>query len=193
MADFLAVDLGATSGRVAIGRVRDGRIDLEIAHRFQHEVITSDNGSIFWNWNFIVQEVLRGLKVALQICQPISLAIDSWAVDYGLIGEFGDVLSPIYAYRDPRTELTFKEITARIGRERIYASTGIQFLPINTICSLFSKSWGLLLCNTTCFAIPLLSTKVNKNSSAFIFGSYICGCVLSNLPTTWYSVFGLLI
>ena len=138
MADFLAVDLGATSGSVAIGRVRDGRIDLEIAHRFQHEVITSDNGSIFWNWNFIVQEVLKGLRVALQICQPISLAIDSWAVDYGFIGEFGSVLSPIYAYRDPRTELTFKEITARIGRERIYASTGIQFLPINTIYQLNS-------------------------------------------------------
>ncbi len=136
MADFLAVDLGATSGRIAIGRVREGRIDLEVAHRFQHEVLTSDDGSIFWNWNLIVEEILKGLRLALKVSHPISLGIDSWAVDYGLIGELGGVLSPIYAYRDPRTEPTFKALTHHIGRERIYASTGIQFLPINTIYQL---------------------------------------------------------
>lgn len=136
MADFLAVDLGATSGRIAIGRVRDGRIDLEIAHRFQHEVVTFDNGSVVWNWNHIVTEVLKGLRIALQMSNPISLAIDSWAVDYGLVSKSGSVLTPIRAYRDPRTELTFEELTHRIGRERIYSSTGIQFLPINTIYQL---------------------------------------------------------
>lgn len=136
MSDFLAVDLGATSARVAIGRVRNGRIDLEIAHRFTHEVTTSDDGSILWNWKLIVDEVLKGLKIALQVSQPISLAIDGWAVDYGFISPEGTVLSPIYAYRDPRTEITFTDLTHRIGKERIYSSTGIQFLPFNTIYQL---------------------------------------------------------
>lgn len=136
MADFLAVDLGATSGRVAIGRVRNGRIDLEIAHRFLHEVTTTHDGSIFWDWNLIVEEVLKGLNIALRVSQPISLAIDSWAVDYGFISESGSVLGPIHAYRDPRNERVFEELTDRIGKERIYSSTGIQFLPFNTIYQL---------------------------------------------------------
>lgn len=136
MSDFLAVDLGATSARVAIGRVRNGRIDLEIAHRFTHEVTSADDGSIFWNWELIVAEVLKGLKLALRVSQPISLAIDGWAVDYGFINPQGDLLSPIHAYRDPRTEEPFAELTHRIGKERIYSSTGIQFLPINTIYQL---------------------------------------------------------
>jgi rhamnulokinase len=136
MSDFLAVDLGATSARVAIGRVRNGRIDLEIAHRFTHEVTTSDDGSILWNWKLIVDEVLKGLKIALRVSQPISLAIDGWAVDYGLISPEGNVLNPIYAYRDPRTEITFADLTDRIGKERIYSSTGIQFLQFNTMYQL---------------------------------------------------------
>jgi rhamnulokinase len=136
MSDFLAVDLGATSVRVAIGRIRNGRIDLEIAHRFTHEVTISDDGSILWNWQLIVDEVLKGLKIALRVSQPISLAIDGWAVDYGFISPEGAVLSPIYAYRDPRTKITFAELTHRIGKERIYSSTGIQFLPFNTIYQL---------------------------------------------------------
>lgn len=136
MADFLAVDLGATSGRVAIGRVRDGRIDLEIAHRFLHEVTTTNDGSIFWNWDLIVEEVFKGLNIALRVSQPVSLAIDSWAVDYGFIDNSGSVLGAIHAYRDPRTEKVFEELTSRIGKERIYTSTGIQFLPFNTIYQL---------------------------------------------------------
>lgn len=136
MTDFLAVDLGATSGRVAIGRVRDGRIDLEIAHRFIHEVITRDDGSINWNWNLIVDEVLKGLNIALRVSRPISLAIDAWATDYGFIGPSGAILEPIHAYRDPRTESTFEELTGRIGKDRIYSSTGIQFLQFNTIYQL---------------------------------------------------------
>ena len=136
MSDFLAVDLGATSVRIAIGRVRNGRIDLEIAHRFTHEITSLDDGSIIWNWELIVEEVLKGLKIALRVCQPISLAIDGWAVDYGFISPTGAVLSPIHAYRDPRTEKTFTALTHRIGKERIYTSTGIQFLPFNTIYQL---------------------------------------------------------
>lgn len=138
MADFLAVDLGATSGRVAIGRVRDGRIDLEIAHRFSHEVTTASDGSIYWNWDLIVEEVIKGLKIALRVSRPVSLAVDGWAVDYGFIDPSGEVLGPIHAYRDPRTERTYEELTRRIGKERIYSSTGIQFMPINTIYQLNS-------------------------------------------------------
>lgn len=138
MSDFLAVDLGATSARVAIGRVRDGRIDLEIAHRFTHEVTTADDGSILWNWNLIVDEVLKGLRIALRNSEPISLAVDGWAVDYGFISPEGLVSGPIHSYRDPRTEMAFTELTDRIGKERIYSSTGIQFLPFNTIYQLNS-------------------------------------------------------
>jgi rhamnulokinase len=138
MFEFLAVDLGATSGRVAIGRVGSDSISLDVVHRFLHEVIPQDDGSLLWNWDLILAEVLTGLKEAIKTSDPISLAVDSWAVDYGFISPTGQYLPPVHAYRDPRNEIAYQELTKIIGKERIYSTTGIQFLPFNTIYQLYA-------------------------------------------------------
>lgn len=139
MFDFLAVDLGATSGRVAIGKVDSNSITLDVAHRFLHEVIPGDDGSLYWDWEKIYSEVMIGLRTAAERCDPISLAIDSWAVDYAFIGASGEQLGPIHAYRDPRNDKAFAEVVEKLGRERIYSKTGIQFLPFNTLYQLYAS------------------------------------------------------
>ncbi len=138
MFDFLAVDLGATSGRIAIGKIDSDRISLDVVHRFLHEVIPQSDGSLLWDWEKIYSEVMAGLYAAASQCDPISLAVDSWAVDYGFIGSDNNLIGDVHAYRDPRNEKAFSEVVAKLGRERIYSSTGIQFLPFNTIYQLYA-------------------------------------------------------
>jgi rhamnulokinase len=138
MFEFLAVDLGATSGRVAIGRVNSDSISLDVVHRFLHEVLPQDDGSLLWDWELILSEVLKGLREAVKTSDPISLAVDSWAVDYGFISPIHQYLPPVHAYRDPRNEIAYQELTKKIGKERIYSTTGIQFLPFNTIYQLYA-------------------------------------------------------
>jgi len=139
MFEFLAVDLGATSGRVAIGRVGNDSISLDVVHRFLHEVLPQSDGSLLWNWDLILSEVLTGLREAVKTSEPISLAVDSWAVDYGFISATHQFLPPVHAYRDPRNEIAYQELTKKIGKERIYSTTGIQFLPFNTIYQLYAS------------------------------------------------------
>ena len=138
MFEFLAVDLGATSGRVAIGRVGSDSISLDVVHRFLHEVLPQEDGSLLWDWDLILTEVLTGLKEAIKTSDPISLAVDSWAVDYGFISPTHQHLPPVHAYRDPRNEIAYQELTKKISKERIYSTTGIQFLPFNTIYQLYA-------------------------------------------------------
>jgi rhamnulokinase len=138
MFEFLAVDLGATSGRVAIGRVNSDSISLDVVHRFLHEVLPQEDGSLLWDWDLILSEVLKGLREAVKTSDPISLAVDSWAVDYGFISPTHQYLPPVHAYRDPRNEIAYQELTKKIGKARIYSTTGIQFLPFNTIYQLYA-------------------------------------------------------
>jgi rhamnulokinase len=137
MSDYLAVDLGATSGRVAIGSIEQGRINLRVIHRFAHDVQRVD-GQLLWDWDRIVREVLDGLKRALDEVNPISVAIDSWAVDFGFIDPAGEFIPPVVAYRDERTDLVFPHTVESIGKEKIYSRTGIQFLHFNTIYQLIA-------------------------------------------------------
>ena len=139
MHQFLAVDLGATSGRVAIGSIADGAISLSIVHRFTHEVIEDPNGSLLWNWDLIFSQVVHGLKEAVKVSRPTSLAVDSWAVDYGFISSDRKIIGDIHAYRDLRNEIASKALIAKLGKERIYSTTGIQFLPFNTIYQLYAS------------------------------------------------------
>jgi rhamnulokinase len=107
-------------------------------HRFLHEVLPQEDGSLLWDWDLILTEVLSGLRKAVKQSDPISLAVDSWAVDYGFISPTHQYLPPVHAYRDPRNEIAYQELTKRIGKERIYSTTGIQFLPFNTIYQLYA-------------------------------------------------------
>ena len=139
MSDFLAVDLGATSGRVAIGRFDGKAITLEIAHRFTHEVVI-DGPIRRWDWSHIYNEVIAGITIAKRKSDPVSIAFDSWAVDYGFIDQLGELVEPVISYRDSRTDKSYPEIVDRLGKTTIYNATGIQFLPFNTIYQLVAAS-----------------------------------------------------
>ena len=138
MPAFAAVDLGATSGRVTRGEIVDGRFVLDEVHRFTHEPLDAGAGGLLWQWDEIVNQVKIGLKKAMDIGPLDSAGIDSWAVDYGFLTSDDQLIGSVHCYRDSRTDGVLDSVTAQVGRERIYSTTGIQFLFFNTIYQLVS-------------------------------------------------------
>jgi len=127
-----AVDLGATSGRVMIGRVGDGVLDLELVSRFPNGPVAREDG-LHWDFDALVEHILDGLAEAVRREPAIeSIGIDSWAVDYGLLA--GDrLLAEPFHYRDSRTERGVDEVHAITPFDELYGRNGLQFLPFNTL------------------------------------------------------------
>jgi rhamnulokinase len=138
MPAFAAVDLGATSGRVTRGEIVDGRFVLNEVHRFAHEPLDAGAGGLLWQWDEIGNQVKIGLKKAMDLGPLDSAGIDSWAVDYGFLTSDDHLIGSVHCYRDSRTDGVLESVTAQVGRERIYSTTGIQFLFFNTIYQLVS-------------------------------------------------------
>jgi rhamnulokinase len=135
---YIACDLGAESGRVMLGRLEGGRLLLEEIHRFPSAVVRV-MGSLRWDLLRIFEELKSGLRAVAQRGLPVdSLSVDSWGVDYVLLNNVHPMLSPPFHYRDARTEDTYEKVRKSIGSELIFAETGIQFMPINTIYHLAS-------------------------------------------------------
>lgn len=132
----LAVDLGATSARVAAVEFPDSIPPrLEILHRAAHRPVVDRDGTLRWDWQHLVDEVVRGLKIGLERGRADSIGIDTWGVDYGLVRADGSLVAPPVSYRDDRTQ-GWRAVAERIGPERLYATTGIQLMAINTIFQL---------------------------------------------------------
>jgi rhamnulokinase len=130
---YLAVDLGAESGRVMLGTLRDGRLSLEEIHRFPNRVVTLA-GHLHWDLAHLEKEIFLGLEKAAQRNTPISgLSTDSWGVDYVLLDRAGKILAPPYCYRDSRNDESPARVFQKISFAEIYRETGIQFMQINTI------------------------------------------------------------
>lgn len=128
-----AVDLGATSGRVMIGRVGDGVLELEQVARFPNGPVERADG---WHWDLATlwEHVRAGLAEARRREPAIeSVGIDSWAVDYGLLGPDGDLLAEPFHYRDERTARGVDAVHAVVPFEELYRRNGLQFLPFNTL------------------------------------------------------------
>ena len=137
MKDFLAVDIGASSGRHILGRVTGGKLMIEEIYRFSNAPI-SVNGHLVWDVERLEQEVRTGVDGALKRFPDIeSLSIDTWAVDYVLMDGNKTIL-PCYAYRDGRTEQAVQAVHEIMPFETLYAKTGIQFQPFNTIYQLYA-------------------------------------------------------
>ena len=101
---FGAIDIGASGGRVMAGIVTDGQVELELVHRFSNGVVERD-GSLHWDVTRLFGEVLDGLTaLAARYGAVVSLGIDTWAVDYGLLDADGALIGDPYAYRDDRTD-----------------------------------------------------------------------------------------
>lgn len=137
-AQFLAVDLGAESGRAMLGRLRDGVLSLSEICRFPNEPV-QQAGSLRWDILRLWLEITRGLDRASTT--PLeSVGIDTWGCDYALLGERGDLLENPYHYRDRRTDGVMDAVWQQVSREQIYATTGIQFLTFNTLYQLYAAS-----------------------------------------------------
>ena len=104
MLRVLAVDLGATSARVAAIDLDAHPLAMEIVHRCSHQPLrVSDDGSLRWDWQTLLREVTRGLEMGLRRGPVASIGIDTWGVDYGLLDGRGELVSPPVSYRDDRT------------------------------------------------------------------------------------------
>jgi rhamnulokinase len=135
----LAIDIGASGGRMIAGMLRDGKIELREVYRFKNQIQCRD-GHYFWDINRLFTEIIRGLQCLSQSGLRVeSLAVDTWAVDYVLLDRMGRLVSEVYAYRDHRTDATRDEVFQRVAPETIYAKTGIQFLQFNTLYQLYEQ------------------------------------------------------
>src|SRR3954471_16165015 len=135
MTVMAAVDLGAQSGRVALGTFDGERLVLEEAHRFANEPVRV-RGTLHWDILRLYQDTLDGLRKAAQHGAIDSVSVDAWAVDFGLIDRAGRLLQNPVHYRDARRGAAVEGVLARIPARELYERTGIQLLSINTIFEL---------------------------------------------------------
>jgi rhamnulokinase len=135
LTDFAAIDLGAESGRVVHGRFDGERVTLDVAHRFENRPVRLPDG-LRWNLLTLFTEALAGLR---GIDAPLrGVAVDTWGVDYALLDGDGRVLALPFHYRDARTEGMVARAHARVSAQELYAVTGIQTMPINTVFQLLA-------------------------------------------------------
>lgn len=134
---FLAVDLGASSGRVLAGSLDGQTLQLSEVHRFGHAPV-SVNGRLYWRTFDLWSNILHGLREAHRTFGDdiFSVGVDAWGVDFGLLDRQGELLAAPIAYRDARTQGEFERTFAVAPREEIFAATGIQFMEINTLYQL---------------------------------------------------------
>lgn len=171
----LAVDIGASSGRVVVGFVEDGLIKKEEIHRFENNLIEK-GGYICWDIDKLYEEIKTGLRMAGESGHaPNTIGVDTWAVDFVLLDENDELLTPTVSYRDPRTDGIMKEVLDIVGKERLYLETGIQFQKFNTIYQLYylKKNYPEILAKAKSFLmIPdyinflLTGVKTNEYTNA---------------------------
>ena len=142
--NYLSIDIGASSGRHIVGWMENGILRTEEVYRFPNSVRRVD-GHLEWNIDSLFVHVKQGIREAFAKHPEIeSLSIDTWAVDYVLLKD-GKPLSPVYAYRDNRTQAVLNEVHSILPFENLYARTGIQFQPFNSIYQLYAdKTAGRL-------------------------------------------------
>jgi rhamnulokinase len=135
---YIAIDLGAESGRVILGVLSDGHVQIEEVHRFANGAVRLC-GTLRWDLLRIWEEIKVGLaKIAIRNLPIASISVDSWGVDYVLSRGKEPMLRPPYQYRDARTSRVYDAARTRVGEETIFRCTGTQFMPINTLYQLLA-------------------------------------------------------
>ena len=134
---FLAIDIGASSGRHIVGWREDGEIKAKEVYRFPNGV-QEQNGHLVWDVDALLPHVKAGIAAAkAEFPEIVSLSVDTWAVDYVLLrGE--EEVRPVYAYRDSRTEAAIPKVHEILPFAELYAKTGCQFQPFNSIYQLYA-------------------------------------------------------
>ncbi len=140
MAQYLAVDLGADSGRVMLATLEGGKLRFEELHRFANTPEPVGD-SLRWRIGVLFEEILTGMaKAKAAGARPTSVSCDSWGVDYGLLGKDGKLLEAPYIYRDKRTDGVPERVYAGVPRAEIFGATGIQFMQLNTLYQLVAAN-----------------------------------------------------
>jgi rhamnulokinase len=133
---YLALDLGAESGRAILARLHSGVLTTQEIHRFKNEPVEY-GGSLHWDVTRLWLEARKAL-LSLEEMELAGIGVDAWGVDYALLGERGELLQNPYHYRDARTSGVMQEVFRKVTKEEIYSATGIQFMPINTLYQLYA-------------------------------------------------------
>lgn len=135
---YLAVDIGASSGRHILSHIENGKLVLEEIYRFENNLVADETGLV-WDIDSLLAEVICGIKKCKEIGKiPKSIAIDTWGVDYVLIDENRKEIKPCYCYRDSRTSTVIDEVESLVSPTELYAKTGIQKQNFNTIYQLYA-------------------------------------------------------
>ena len=168
---YIAVDLGAESGRVMLGIVSADKIMLEEIHRFGNGPI-EEEGSLRWDFQKLLTEIKAGIGKAAKVAeaQIAGIGIDSWGVDFGLLDADGKLIENPYHYRDSRTNGMQDKAFEMISKRDIYENTGLQFLPFNSVYQLLA----MRLSNS--------ATLAKVKSLVFIadlFSYFLCGKVFA--------------
>lgn len=135
---YIAADFGAGSGRVIVGTVQDGEVELEEVHRFSNRQVGLGD-TLYWDFPALFEELKTGLKKAFAKYNGIvSIGVDTWGVDFGLLDKKGRLLSNPVCYRDKRTAGVLEKVFKVIPKAELYGLTGNQFMEINTAFQLYS-------------------------------------------------------
>ncbi|MFC1634826.1 rhamnulokinase family protein [Planctomycetota bacterium] len=171
MERYIAVDLGAESGRVMLGTVSVDKITLEEIHRFGNGPIKED-GSLRWDFHRLLTEIKAGIGKAAKAAVPqvAGIGIDSWGVDFGLLDADGKLIENPYHYRDSRTNGITEKAFELISKRDIYENTGLQFLPFNSVYQLLA----MRLTNS-----GVLGKAKNLVFIADLFSYFLCGKVFA--------------
>ena len=140
MKDYvLAIDLGATSGRMILSRINEGLLETEEVRRFPNAIVEKE-GKFYWSIEALFGEITAGLNdlAARKDIRIQSIGVDTWGVDVAFIGEDGKMICEPRAYRDPYTDTAIEEYCKIVPKETVYKKTGIQFLNFNTLFQLFA-------------------------------------------------------
>ena len=135
---YLAIDIGASSGRHILGHIENGKLCLEEIYRFDNN-IKNENGTLVWDIASLFSQVKAGIGKCREIGKlPKTIAIDTWGVDYVLLDEYNKEVLPAVSYRDGRTQESSKAVNNIISQAELYKITGIQKQSFNTIYQLYA-------------------------------------------------------
>lgn len=139
MSQYLAIDLGAESGRAVLGRLSGGRLELEELHRFPNGPVRIHD-ALYWDTLRLWQEIQQGISIAADKHQLKldGIGVDTWGVDFGLLGPDGLLIDSPRHYRDRRTHGVMEKLFERVPRDEVFGYTGIQFMHLNTLYQLYA-------------------------------------------------------
>ncbi len=135
---YLALDLGAESGRAMLSTLNNGQLELQELHRFANTPVRLPDG-LYWDTLRLFHEMCEGIRVAAKIADELDgIGVDTWGVDFGLLGEDGQLIANPHHYRDERTMGMPEKVFEKVPRTEVFAQTGIQVMPINSLYQLYA-------------------------------------------------------